>query len=79
MNEILTAYETRIGTQLSVTRVSTAELKARVDKNPADFAWLLLLYSEGYANVEKAGAMAMELFPGWNPRKVVDVLAGMAT
>ncbi|KAI0344660.1 NAD-P-binding protein [Trametopsis cervina] len=78
MNDILTAYQTHTGTQLSVTRVSTAELKARVDKNPADFAWLLLLYNEGYANVEKAGVMAMELFPEWNPRKVVDVLAGMA-
>ncbi|KAI0344661.1 NAD-P-binding protein [Trametopsis cervina] len=75
LNQILTSYQTRTSTLLSITHVPSSALKARVEKDPEDFAWMLVLWVEGFANVEKTGPLAGELFPGWNPRKVVDVLA----
>lgn len=78
LNQILTSYQTRTSTTLSITHVPSSSLQARVEKDPEDFAWMLVLWVEGFANVEKTGPLAGELFPGWNPRGVVDVLAASA-
>ncbi|KAI0343511.1 NAD-P-binding protein [Trametopsis cervina] len=75
-NEIHAAYEARTGKKVEVTRVSHEDLKARVDNNPDDFlGWLLLQWDGGAANVGQSGPLALDLFPDWNPKKVVDVIA----
>ncbi|KAI0347204.1 NAD-P-binding protein [Trametopsis cervina] len=75
-NEILAAYEARTGKKLDVTRVSREELEERVKNNPDDFvASLLLRWDRGEANVGTSGPLSLDLFPDWNPKKVVDVIA----
>jgi hypothetical protein len=74
-NEIFRVYEERTGTKLDVTYRTVDSLRARLAKNAYDFdAYLHTIWAtDGLVGEPDNG-----LFPGWNPTKVVDILAPIA-
>ncbi|KAH9957369.1 NAD-P-binding protein [Russula dissimulans] len=73
-NEIFRGYEERTGNKLEVTYRSVESLRQKVAENPYDFdADLHLNWTiDGLVGEPDNG-----LYPGWNPTKVVDVVANL--
>ncbi|TFY63674.1 hypothetical protein EVG20_g6215 [Dentipellis fragilis] len=75
-SEVFKQYEEKTGTKLEITYRSIADLEAAVKANPADFVSVLHLgWAQGDAVVGKKEDVSNGLFPGWNPKKVIEVLA----
>lgn len=70
-DEIVKAYESKTGKSVEITRFSSEEIKEM--KKAGDVFGVL------YADWEEGGGIVGEpdngLYPGWNPKKVVDVIA----
>jgi|SRR5712671_3395919 len=73
-NEIFRGYEQRTGKKLEVTYRSLESLRQKVAENPYDFDADLHLNwaTDGLVGVPDNG-----LYPGWNPTKVVDIVANL--
>jgi hypothetical protein len=70
-NEIFRGYEERTGTKLDVTYRTVGSLRAKLAENPQDFdAYLHIIWATDGA----VGEPDNDLFPQWNPTKVVDIL-----
>ena len=69
-DEIVKAYESKTGKSVEITRFSSEELKEL--KKAGD------VYGVLYADWEEGGGIVGEpdndLYPGWNPKKVIEVI-----
>jgi len=72
-NEIAAGYEKKTGKSLEITRVPRADVEKAVAENPNDFlAYLYYVWDAGKALSGKTEELDNDLYPGWNPKKVVD-------
>lgn len=72
-NEIVSGYEKKTGKKLDVSYTSQDELKETLAKNPADvFTFLRLALDQGISTIGEKNAN--DLFPEWNPKKVLDII-----
>ncbi|KAI9449456.1 NAD-P-binding protein [Lactarius psammicola] len=71
-NEIFKGYEERTGKKLDVTYRSVDSLRAKLAENPQDFDAYLHL---NWATEGPNGKPDNDLYPEWNPTKVLDILA----
>ena len=69
-NDIVKAYESKTGKSVEITRLSSEEIKEL--KKAGDVFGVL------YADWEQGGGVVGEpdndLYPGWNPKKVIEVI-----
>jgi len=73
-NEIFRGYEARTGKKLEVEYRSIESLRQKVAENPYDFDADLHL---NWATDGLVGEPDNGLYPGWNPTKVVDIVANL--
>lgn len=74
-NDIVERYQAKSGKTLNVTYRSRTELEASLKANPADvISYLQLKWDLGEGVVGKPEELANSLLPGWQPKKVLDVL-----
>ena len=72
MNEIITTYERKTGKKIEVTRIpreALAESVAAGDLNSAFY------HAADAYGAEVGKPLTNDLFPGWNPKKVFDVIS----
>ncbi|KAA1474792.1 NAD-P-binding protein [Dentipellis sp. KUC8613] len=75
-NEVFKQYEAKTRKKIAVAYRSIAELEAAVKANGADFSsFFHLAWAQGGGLTGKKEDLANGLFPGWNPKKVIDVIA----
>lgn len=74
LNDIVAGYQKKTGKKLEVTYTTQEDLKAAIAKNPDDFfTFLKLIWDQGLSTVGDKNDNG--LFPEWNPKKVLEVLA----
>ncbi|TFY81885.1 hypothetical protein EWM64_g2124 [Hericium alpestre] len=75
-NEIVRQYEQKTGKKLEVLLLSPEELEAALKVNPYDFASLLhLSWIKGEGVAGKPEELSNSVWPEWNPKKVIEVIA----
>lgn len=75
-NQIFEAIEKKTGKHVTVTYRSVEELKAAVAKDPhGEFVSLFWMWTIGEGQVGKLEQLSSGLFPEWNPKKVIDIIA----
>ncbi|KAA1474003.1 NAD-P-binding protein [Dentipellis sp. KUC8613] len=75
-SEVFKQYEAKTGTKLDITYLPIADLEAAIKANPADFVSLLQLgWAQGGGLVGKKEDLSNGLYPEWNPKKVIEVIA----
>ncbi|KAA1474793.1 NAD-P-binding protein [Dentipellis sp. KUC8613] len=75
-NDIAKQYEAKTGKKVEVSYRSIADLEAAVKANAQDFPSVLhLSWAQGGGVVGKPEELSNGLYPGWNPKKVIDVIA----
>lgn len=72
-NEIVEAYEAKTGKKLQVTHTPRSELEAMLEKDPEDFITRLRLSWDNGGGVV-GDETDNNLWPDWNPKKVLDIL-----
>ncbi|KAI0261219.1 NAD-P-binding protein [Gloeopeniophorella convolvens] len=74
-NQIIKEYEERTGKKVNVTYRPVDELKAALEKNPADFASVLQLdWAVGGGLIGSEDQLSVSDYPDWNPKTIADVL-----
>ena len=73
-NEIFKQYEQRTGKKIVVEYVPKKELEAAIEKNPDDFVALFHLHL-ARGDVLLPRPLSNDVFPGWNPKPVIDYIA----
>ncbi|TFY63676.1 hypothetical protein EVG20_g6216 [Dentipellis fragilis] len=75
-NEVFKQYEAKTGAKLEITYRPIADLEAAVKANPADIVSVLYLHwATGAGTIGEKEDLSNGLFPGWNPKKVIEALA----
>lgn len=76
-NQIFEEYEKRTGKKIDVTYHSIEDLKVAVERNPrGEFVRALhWMWAIGDGLVGGQDQLSNGLFPGWDPKKVIDVVA----
>lgn len=75
-NQIFAAYEKKTGKKIDITYKSAQELQDVLASNPQDvLSYLQLTWSLGKGQVGKPEQVSNGLYPDWNPKNVLDVLA----
>lgn len=71
MNEIIAAYEEKTGKKIEVTR-TPKELLA--EKGAAGDLFSAYYYAADVHGSEVGQPLNNDLFPGWNPKKVLEII-----
>lgn len=75
-NEIIAGYEKKTGKKIDLSHTSQDALKENIVKNPHDFlSDLRLSWDLGHGTIGGNGETDNGLWPQWNPKKVLDILA----
>ncbi|TFY63177.1 hypothetical protein EVG20_g6417 [Dentipellis fragilis] len=75
-NDVVKQYEAKTGKKVDITYRSIADLQAAIKANGQDFASVLhLSWAQGGGVVGKPEELSNGLYPGWNPKKVIEVIA----
>jgi len=70
-DEIVKAYESKTGKPIDVIRLSSEEIKKKEEAGDL----LGILYSDWENGNGVVGEPNNDLYPGWNPKKVIDAIA----
>ena len=70
-DEIVKTYESKVGKPLDVIRLSSEEIKKKQEAGDL----LGILYSDWENGNGVIGEPDNDLYPGWNPKKVIDAIA----
>ncbi|KAL5513170.1 hypothetical protein ACEPAH_3568 [Sanghuangporus vaninii] len=74
-NQIAETWIARSGKEVTVTHRPHSDLEEAVRKNPNDdLQMVLYVWDKGQGAVGKPEELANSEFPGWNPKKVIDVI-----
>lgn len=72
-NDIAARYQVKTGKKLTVTHTPRSVLEENIAKDPNDLQSLLrLVWDLGEGSVGEVNAE--KFYPGWNPKKVFDIL-----
>lgn len=75
-NEIANIFVNRLGKKVEVTHEPREVLEEALKKNPSDFrAYLLWVWDTERGLVGSLDQLDNKEYPGWNPKKVADLLA----
>ncbi|KAA1474800.1 NAD-P-binding protein [Dentipellis sp. KUC8613] len=74
-NSVFEQYTKKTGKKIDITYRSIADLEEAIKKNPGDIMSILLLsFAQGKSVVGKPEEVTNGEFPGWNPKRVIDIL-----
>ncbi|KAL5531648.1 hypothetical protein ACEPAG_4525 [Sanghuangporus baumii] len=74
-NQIAETWKARSGKEVTITHRSHSDLEEAVRKDPNDdLQAVLYVWDKGQGAVGKPEELANSEFPGWNPKKVIDVI-----
>ncbi|KAL5492389.1 hypothetical protein ACEPAI_3836 [Sanghuangporus weigelae] len=74
-NQIAETWKARSGKEVTITHRPHSDLEETVRKNPNDDLQVVLyVWDKGQDAVGKPEDLANSEFPGWNPKKVIDVI-----
>ncbi|KAA1475519.1 NAD-P-binding protein [Dentipellis sp. KUC8613] len=75
-SEIFRQYTAKTGKKIVVTYQTLNELEAVLEANPHDFpSYIHWTWAQGGGVVGKPEELTNGLYPDWNPKKVIDVIA----
>lgn len=75
-NEVANIFVNRLGKKVEVTHEPREVLEEALRKNPGDFrSFLLWVWDTEGGLVGTLDELDNKEYPGWNPKKVADVLA----